>query len=144
MGVFNQERMFTEDQEFEIANEYLEGGVTMQEVADKWGCSRSLVAKILDRTHVMEKMEKRASRRTQRALIRLKMASADAAEKLVRLTQKERGDEMVYADIQLLGQVLDRAGVREASKEDKNVSVSFSSVGGISPKMPVRADGEDE
>lgn len=75
------------------------------------------------------------------ATIRLKNASTDAAEKLVELLNKKRSEKQVYADIQIIQQVLDRAGVRSEKEEKQELAISF--VGGcVSPKMPEGVGGD--
>ena len=126
----DEQRKFTDEQEIAIAEEYIGGGTTFRKLAEKYGCSLSTIHMIMRRTRVLDEMERRADTRARMALINIKNASADAAEKLIALTKKKRSDKAVYADIQLIGQVLDRAGVRAAKEENKDVTVTFRD-GGI-------------
>lgn len=135
------EKAVTDEQQDEIIERYMEGGVTMKQLAEEYGvCSRT-ISRYICASGVLDRAEKRADTRARLALINLKNASADASEKLVGLLNEKRGKNQVYADIQIIQQVLDRAGVREEKKEDKDVHISF--VGsGIAPKMPKRRDNE--
>ena len=125
-------RKFTEDEELEIASEYIEGRTTMDELGKKHGCSKATISRIVSRTGVLDELEKKADARSRLALIKLKMESAQASGKLIRLSQKERDDSMVYADIQLLQQILDRAGVRATKTEDGSLTIRFAEGAGFS------------
>lgn len=126
-----QERRFTREQEIEIGEEYVEGGVTMRELAAKYDVALSTMSGIIHRSGVIDELERRADSRSRLSLVRLKMASANASAKLVRLAEKERDDSMVYADIQLLQQILDRAGVRATKNEDNSITLKFADGAGF-------------
>lgn len=119
-------RKFTDEQEMEIAIEYVEDGASMDELAKKYNCCKATISKVVHRSRVLDKMERRADSRSRLALIRLKTESADASAKLIRLSRKEREDKDVYADIQLLQQILDRAGVRATKNEDNSLTIKFA------------------
>lgn len=131
----------TPEQREEIVVRYFDGGITMRELAEEYGVTRQYVSQLVSRSDMIEKAERRADIRSRIALITLKNASADAAEQLVEVLEKTNGKNQVYAKLQALQQVLDRAGVREEKKEDKDVHISFVG-GGIAPKMPKRRDNE--
>lgn len=124
-------RKFTDEQEMEIAIEYVEDGASMDELAKKYNCCKATISKVVHRSRVLDKMERRADSRSRLALIRLKTESADASAKLIRLSRKEREDKDVYADIQLLQQILDRAGVRATKNEDNSITLKFADGAGF-------------
>lgn len=124
-------RKFTDEEELEIANEYIEWRTPMDQLAKKYGCSKSSISRIIHRTGVLDEMERRADSRSRLALIKLKMETVEASDKLIRLSRKERDDAMVYADIQLLQQILDRAGVRATKTEDGNLTIRFADGAGF-------------
>ena len=132
----------TPEQREEIVVRYFDGGITMRELADEYGVTRQYISQLVSRSDMIEKAERRADIRSRIALITLKNASADAAEQLVEVLEKTNGKNQVYAKLQALQQVLDRAGVREEKKEDKDVHISFVG-GGIAPKMPKRPKRRD-
>ena len=135
-------RILTDEQIADIIDRYLEGGITMQQLADEYNVSRATISHYISNSELIEKAERRADVKSRLALINLKNASADAADKLVQLLNEKRGKNQVYADIQIIQQVLDRAGVREEKKEDKDVKITFMDGVGICPKMPKRRDKE--
>lgn len=124
-------RKFTDEEEMAIAVEYVEERPTMDELAAKWGCGKSTISRIVHSSGILDKMERRADSRSRLALIQLKTASADASAKLIRLSRKEREDKDVYADIQLLQQILDRAGVRATKNEDNSITLKFADGAGF-------------
>jgi len=131
----------TPEQREEIVVRYFDGGITMRELAEEYGVTRQYVSQLVSQSDMIAKAERRADIRSRVALITLKNASADAAEQLVEVLEKTNGKNQVYAKLQALQQILDRAGVREEKKEDKDVHISFVG-GGIAPKMPKRRDSE--
>lgn len=135
-------RALTDEQIADIIDRYLEGGVTMQNLANEYGVSRSTISHYISNSELIEKAERRADIRTRLALITLKNASAYAAEQLVEILDKTNDKKQIYAKLQALQQVLDRAGVREEKKEDKDVHITFANGVGIAPKMPKRQDSE--
>lgn len=136
------EKAVTDEQQDEIIERYMEGGVTMKELAEEYGVCTRTISRYICNSGVLDRAEKKADTRVRLALINLKNASADASEKLVGLLNEKRGKNQVYADIQIIQQVLDRTGVREDKKEDKSVNISFTDGMGIAPKMPKRRDSE--
>lgn len=126
----------------EIIERYMEGGVTMVQLAGEYGVSKSTISKYISQSSTVERAERRADIRSRLALIKLKNKSADAADKLLTLLGEKRGKNQVYADIQIIQQVLDRAGVREEKKTDSDVKITFADGVGIAPKMPKRRDEE--
>lgn len=136
------EKKLTEEQADEIVERYMEGGVTMQQLGDEYGVSKKTISRYISNSGVLDRAERKANLRQRLALIKLKSASADAAEQLVDLMDKTNGKNQVYAKLQTLQQVLDRAGVREEKHEDKDVRITFADGVGIAPKMPKRRDGE--
>jgi transposase-like protein len=136
-------RRFTPEQEAEICDKYLTNEYTMRDLAQEYGCSTDTVWKIIRRSENIEVAEHNASLRARLSLLKLKNASADAAEKLVMLMNKQRSDKQVYADIQLIQQVLDRAGVREQREEKQDISVTFNT-GGIKLGVPDHSKDKKE
>lgn len=132
------ERCLTDEQIDEIIERYMEGGITMMQLADQYGVSKTTISKYISQSDAVARAERRADIRSRMALIKLKNKSADAADKLITLLDEKRGKNQVYADIQIIQQVLDRAGVREEKAEDKEVRISFADGVGIAPKMPKR------
>lgn len=132
------ERALTDEQAQEIVDRYMDSNVTMKQLAEEYGVCSKTISKYICDSGVLERAERRADSRAKLALINLKNASADASEKLVELLNEKRGKNQVYADIQIIQQVLDRAGVREEKKEDKDVRITFADGVGIAPKMPKR------
>ena len=132
------EKALTDEQAQEIVDRYMDGNVTMKQLAEEYGVCSKTISKYICDSGVLERAERRADSRAKLALINLKNASADASEKLVELLNEKRGKNQVYADIQIIQQVLDRAGVREEKKEDKDVRITFADGVGIAPKMPKR------
>lgn len=130
MGEF-QTRKFTDEEEYAIAYEYIEGNATMPDLAKKYGVVTSTISRIIHRRGVLDEMERRADSRSRLALIRLKMESAEASAKLVKLSRKKRSDKDVYADIQLLQQILDRAGIRATKEEDNTLTIRFADGAGF-------------
>ena len=136
------EKKLTEEQADEIVERYMEGGVTMQQLGDEYGVSKKTISRYISNSGVLDRAERKANLRQRLARIKLKSASADAAEQLVDLMDKTKGKNQVYAKLQTLQQVLDRAGVREEKHEDKDVRITFADGVGIAPKMPKRRDSE--
>lgn len=136
------EKKLTEEQADEIVERYMEGGVTMQQLGDEYGVSKKTISRYISNSGVLDRAERKANLRQRLALIKLKSASADAAEQLVDLMDKTNGKKQVYAKLQTLQQVLDRAGVREEKHEDKDVRITFADGVGIAPKMPKRRESE--
>lgn len=137
-------RVLPPEKEVEVVERYIEGGVTMRQLAEEYGVCKSTISNIVARADVLDKLERKANARAQLALIKIKNASADAAEKLVELMEKERDDSLVYADIQLVGQVLDRAGVRETKEEKNDVTVTFAGNFPANIGMPPTEGTQDE
>lgn len=135
-------KALTDEQIDEVVERYIEGNgsVTMQMLADEYGVCKKSISRYICNSGVLDRAERRANVRQRLALINLKNASTDAAEKLVTLMNEKRGKNQVYADIQIIQQVLDRAGVREEAKEDRDVRISFADGVGICPKMPKREE----
>lgn len=152
------EKKYTDQQEGEIDYEarnaeiverYIEGGgkLTMKQLAEEYGVCAQRISQIIDKSGVLDILEKRAQKRVRLATIKMQYASADAAEKLVNLALKERGEEGVYADNQLLQQLLDRAGARVVKKEDNTftVAVDFGEAAGMKLGVPDHSgDNESE
>lgn len=107
----------------EIATKYIEGGgkVTMKELAKEYGVCPQRISQIIAETGVLDDLEKRAQARVRLATIKMQYAATDAADKLTALALKERGEKGVYADIQLLQQLLDRAGARVVKKDENTM-----------------------
>jgi hypothetical protein len=74
----------------------------------------------------MEEEERKADIRTRFSLLKLKNASTDAVEKLLNMLEKERDAKSEYIDIQLIQQVLDRAGVRVVKEDKQDLKVHIS------------------
>lgn len=136
------EPKLTEEQSAEIVERYMEGNVTMKELAAEYGVCTKTISRHICSSGVLDRVERRANLRQRLALITLKNASAEAAEQLVDLMDKTNGKNQVYAKLQTLQQLLDRAGVREEKREDKDVRITFADGVGIAPKMPKRSDSE--
>ena len=122
----NNEPLFTKEQMVEIAMEYIEERPTMEALAKKYGCSQATISRVVHKSGVLDEMERRADSRSRLALIQLKMESEQASAKLIRLSRKERDESGVYADIQILQQLLDRAGVRAVKGEDNSLTIRFA------------------
>lgn len=133
----------TEEQRVAIVDEYLQDGTPMRALGEKYGVNKSTISRVINDSGVLEAAEKKADVRSRIALINLKNASADASEKLVELLGKQRGEKQVYADIQIIQQVLDRAGVRAEKSEKADVTVQFATGAGFTPAMPARADDSE-
>lgn len=137
------ERRFSPEVEAEICDKYLTNDYTMQALAEEYECSKSTIWRIVRSSDNIEAAEHNASLRARLSLLKLKNASADAAEKLVMLMKKQRSDKQVYADIQIIQQVLDRAGVREQKEEKQDISVTFNT-GGIKLGVPDHSNDKKE
>lgn len=124
-------RKFTDEEELAIATEYVESSATMRELAERYNVAVSTISRIVHRSELLDRLERRADSRARLALIKLKTESADASAKLIRLSRKERGEEGVYADIQIIQQILDRAGVRATKNEDNSMTIKFADGAGF-------------
>lgn len=135
------EKILTDEERASIVEEYLEDMPTYVELAAKYGVSKSLIGRVIVDSGALEEAERRANSRAKMATIRLKNASVDAAEKLIELLNKKRSEKQVYADIQIIQQVLDRGGVRSEKEEKQELTISFAG-GCVSPKMPEGVGGD--
>lgn len=125
------QKKFSDEIEKEIAIEYIESGATMAQLAQKYECSTRTIFRIVHDSQILERMLSRAQSRTKIAQIKLMNESANASDKLIKLSKKERDDNMVYADIQLIQQILDRAGVRATKNEDNTLTLRFADGAGF-------------
>ena len=125
----------TEEEKQEIVERYLEGGVTMQQIAYEYGVSKMTISRTIRNSRVLEDLEKTANIKSRLALLRLKTAATDATERLIDLLYENRDTDHQYLDMQIIQQILDRAGVRETKEDKQDVKVTFST-GGFSVNMP--------
>ena len=134
-------KVLTDEERVAIVEEYLDEMPPYVALGEKYGVSASTICRVIADSGVLDEAERKASSRAKMATIRLKNASAEAAEKLVKLLNKERSEKQVYADIQIIQQVLDRAGVRAEKEEKQEIAISFTG-NGVKPKMPVGVEEE--
>lgn len=114
---------------------YMTNEYTMADLAEHFGCSKRTIWKAIRNSDNFEVAEHNATIRTRIAQTKLKNASADAVEKLLKLLEKDRDKDHEYVDIQLIQQVLDRAGVRAAKEEKQDINIKFNT-GGIVLGVP--------
>ena len=138
------EQKIPDEQRKELAERYFNERRTIQELADEYGVCYSTAWRIIHNSGIMDDQERKADMRTRIAMVKLKTASTDAVEKLLLMLEKERDVNHEYIDIQLIQQVLDRAGVRVEKNEKQDVKVHFAAGSGFTPSMPKRADGDSE
>ena len=132
--------MSIKERNMQIALEYVEGAgeVTMKDLAKKYGVCPQRIGQIIAETGVLDKLEIRSNARVRLANIKMQFAATEAADKLVKLALKERGEKGVYADNQLLQQLLDRAGARVVRKEDNTMrlEIDFGEESGMNLGVP--------
>ena len=138
------EAKLSKEQREELAERYFLEKKTIRELAAEYGVSYTNAWRVLHNSGIMEGQERRADIRTRIAMVKLKNASTDAVEKLLLMLEKERDENHEYVDIQLIQQVLDRAGVRVAKDEKQDIKVHFAAGSGFTPVMPKRDDGDNE
>ena len=119
-------RKLTDEQRKEIAERYFANDCTLDQLAAEYDVCRNTIWRIIHNSGIMEEEERKADIRTRFSLLKLKNASTDAVEKLLKMMEKERTDQGEYIDIQLIQQVLDRAGVRVVKEDKQDLKVHIS------------------
>ena len=120
------EKKLTDEQRKEIAESYFANDKTLLQLAAEYDVSKTTVWRVIHNSGIMEEEERKADIRTRFSLLKLKNASTDAVEKLLNMLGKERDARRGYIDIQLIQQVLDRAGVRVVKEDKQDLKVHIS------------------
>lgn len=130
-------RMFTDEEQVQIANEYLDSWITMQELADKWGASQSTISRIVSRSEVLDKAEARASASARRAKIRAQLHSDEIMRMQIEDAKNTRKDKFGHLHQNARRDILDRAGVRQTATEDNSLNIKIDTgESGIKLGMP--------
>jgi predicted DNA-binding protein YlxM (UPF0122 family) len=120
------EKKLTDEQRKEIAESYFANDKTLLQLAAEYDVSKTTIWRVIHNSGIMEEEERKADIRTRFSLLKLKNASTDAVEKLLNMLEKERDAKSEYIDIQLIQQVLDRAGVRVVKEDKQDLKVHIS------------------
>jgi transposase-like protein len=136
-------RMFTDEEQVQIASEYLDSWITMQELADKWGASQSTISRIVSRSEVLDKAEARASASARRAKIRAQLHSDEIMRMQIEDAKNTREDKFGHLHQNARRDILDRAGVRQTATEDNSVNIKIDT-GGSGIKLGMPRSGAEE
>lgn len=120
------DRKLTDEQRKEIAESYFANDLTLEQLANEYNVCKKTIWRVVHASGIMENEEKKADIRTRFALLKLKNASTDAVEKLLKMMEKERDENHEYIDLQLIQQVLDRAGIKVVKEDKQDVKVHIS------------------
>lgn len=148
------ERVLTEEEKDAIVLAYIESRifpekydgrrVKQKELAEKYGVNQSTISRIITSSDEVGRLQKRTQTRTLIAQSMAQLASPRVMEETIKDALKERKDEFGYLSQNARRDVLDRAGVRAASDNKQEVTVSFASGMNVRPRMPEREESGEE
>ena len=148
------EKVLTEEEKEEIVLTYIEsmvfpekyGGhrVRQKDLAEKYGVNQSTISKIVTSSDEVSRLNKRMQTRTIVAQSMAQLAAPKVMEATIKDALKERDDAFGYLSQNARRDVLDRAGVRAASDNKQEVTVSFASGMNVRPRMPEREESGEE
>ena len=127
----------TKEEREEALRAYFDEGEEVAGIAQRLGCTRGEVAEALCDTEALEPYRRRSEAVRLRAQIRLNESAEQAARmQAALLSGREEGDGVTQRAAK---DILDRAGVRVAKEDKKDVTIRFS---GETPKigMPRRQE----
>lgn len=127
------ERKITEKQKEEIFELYFEKGMTQMAIAKQYGVSQTVIMRIVNNNKQFQKYEKKLTARKNRMKIRADMAalrmleeSTMAAEQVINIAKQDVATTPIqyqYVIQNASTAILDRAGVKPAEQESKEVHV---------------------
>ena len=118
--------------------------IKQRELAEKYGVDQSQISRIITSSDVVERLNRRTRTNTLLAQAMAQHAAPRVMAETIKDALTKRDDAFGYLSQTARRDVLERAGVRAAKEEQKEITFSFASGATVRPKMPERESEDSE